>query len=248
MRAVLGERPLTIRLLDLGADKCPSYLQLPREDNPQLGIRGVRALLRMPDLLQRHLSSVLRTSSAGPVRVLLPFVSTLTELDRVLDAIQTTCSREHISRESFQVGLMVEVPAVALGVAPFLERVDFLSVGTNDLVQYIFAASREDGDLEEYRMVAHPVILEMIRAVASAARARGKPVSVCGEVASDPALAPLLVGLGVSSLSVHPGALGRVRQSIRNSSGAALEAIAGQALGAASAAEVLALLGKSDPR
>ena len=122
---------------------------------------------------------------------------------------------------------------------------DFLSIGTNDLVQYVFAASREDSDLEEYCLVHHPVILELIRAVALAAHAKNKPVSVCGEIASDPALAPLLVGLGVRSLSVHPTALGPVRENIRRY---ADKTLARQALRATSAAQVLALLEKTKPQ
>jgi len=238
----IHHRPVTIRLLDLGADKGLPYLTLSREQNPELGVRGVRALLRMPELLERHVSSVLQASAAGPVRILLPFVSTLTDLERVLDVIEAACHRDRIARESFQIGLMVEVPAVALGVKPFLDRVDFLSIGTNDLVQYIFAASREDSHLEEYRLVHHPVILQLIGSVALAAHAENKSVSVCGEVASDPALAPLLVGLGVRSLSVHPTALGVVRGSIRRYSEETLARVAREALRATSAAEVLALL------
>ena len=143
---------------------------------------------------------------------------------------------------------MVEVPAVALGIRPFLDRVDFLSIGTNDLVQYIFAASREDSQLEEYCLVHHPVILGLIRGVALAAHGRNKPVSVCGEIASDPALAPLLVGLGVRSLSVHPSALGPVRENIRRYSHETLARVARQALRATSAAQVLALLKKTNPQ
>jgi phosphoenolpyruvate-protein phosphotransferase len=244
--AAMHRRPVTIRLLDLGADKGLPYLQLPREENPQLGVRGVRALLRMPELLQRHVSSVLRASTVGPVRVLLPFVTTVTDLERVLEVIHTICRTERIARESFQVGLMVEVPAVALALEPFLDHVDFLSIGTNDLVQYIFAASREDSYLEEYCLVHHPVILGLIRAVALAAHARNKPVSVCGEIASDPVLAPLLVGLGVRSLSVHPTALSLVRKNIQRSAYETLARLARHALRATSAAEVLALLENAD--
>jgi phosphoenolpyruvate-protein phosphotransferase (PTS system enzyme I) len=126
--------------------------------------------------------------------------------------------------------------------------VDFLSIGTNDLVQYIFAASREDSHLEEYCLVYHPVILGLISAVAFAAHAKNKPVSVCGESASDPALAPLLVGLGVRSLSVHPTALGLVRENIRRYSDKTLARVARQALRATSAAQVLDSLNAQERR
>jgi phosphoenolpyruvate-protein phosphotransferase (PTS system enzyme I) len=240
--AAMRGRPVTIRLLDLGADKCLPYLKMPREENPQLGTRGVRALLRMPELLQRHVSTVLRASDDGPVRILLPFVSTLTDLQRVLEVIHESCRSDRIARERFQVGLMVEVPAVALGLKPFLQDLDFFSIGTNDLVQYVFAASREDSHLEEYCLVHHPTMLRLIRSVASTAHTENKPVSVCGEIASDPALAPLLVGLGIDSLSVYPAAVPLVRETIRRHSHPTLTRLAHRALRVADAASVLALL------
>jgi phosphotransferase system enzyme I (PtsI) len=238
-------RPVTVRLLDVGADKSPPYLAMPREQNPQLGARGVRALLRMPELLRRHVSAVLRAGTAGPVRVLLPFVSTVADLDRMLEVIRAGCCQDRISRASFQIGLMVEVPAVALGLSRFVDRVDFLSIGTNDLVQYMFAASREDAHVEEYCIAHHPVMLQLIRTVARAADAANKPVSVCGEIASDPMLALVLVGLGVRSLSVHPTALGPVRENLRRYSSETLAQMARRCLRATSAAEVLTFLNET---
>jgi phosphoenolpyruvate-protein phosphotransferase (PTS system enzyme I) len=240
----MRKRPVTIRLLDIGADKSLSYLQLPKEENPQLGIRGVRLLLRTPDLLHRHLLSILRASDSGPVRLLLPFIATMNDLDRILAATQELCQQERIPRARFHVGIMVEVPAVALDTDPFLAKVDFLSIGTNDLVQYMFAASREDSHLEEYRLAHHPAILRLIHGVADAAKAHGKPVSVCGEMASDPSMALLLVGLGIRTLSLQASALHPVRASIQKQTLPALEKLAREALEMDQAEQVLDLLKK----
>lgn len=240
----MHKRPVTIRLLDIGADKALSFLQLPKEENPQLGIRGVRLLLRTPELLHRHLLSILRASDSGPVRMLLPFIATLDDLDRILAVIHDLCRKERIPRERFHVGIMVEIPAVAIDTDPFLAKVDFLSIGTNDLVQYMFAASREDSHLEEYRLAHHPAILRLIHAVAGAARAHGKSLSICGEMASDPAMGLLLVGLGVRALSLQTSALRLVRASIQKHSSRALEKLAREALEMNRAEQVLDLLKK----
>jgi phosphoenolpyruvate-protein phosphotransferase len=246
LRAMHG-RPVTIRLLDLGADKSLPYLHLPKEENPQLGIRGVRMLLHSPELLHHHLRNILQASDTGPVRILVPFVATLRDLDRIQAEIQAICREERVPRQRFRLGIMVELPAVAMDVTPFLPQVDFLSVGTNDLVQYTFAASREDRHLEEYRYAHHPVILRLIHGVAEAARVQGKPVTVCGEMASDPALAPLLVGLGIRTLSMNAGALGAVRARIRKESLPALQQLAREALGASRAEQIPPLLQKPRP-
>lgn len=240
----MRKRHVTIRLLDIGADKPLPGLPLPKEENPQLGIRGVRLLLRTPELLRRHLLAILRASDSGTVRILLPFIATMRDLERILAVIEELCRQERIPRERFHVGIMVEIPAVAMDTDPFLARVDFLSIGTNDLVQYMFAADREESQLEAYRQACHPVILRLIHAVVGAARAHGKPVSVCGEMASDPAMALLLVGLGVRTLSLQANALTPVRASIRQHSLAAIENLSRAALELERGEQVQALLEK----
>ncbi|MEI6211101.1 MAG: phosphoenolpyruvate--protein phosphotransferase [bacterium] len=240
----MRKRPVTIRLLDIGADKPLSCLPLPKEENPQLGIRGVRLLLRTPELLRRHLLAILRASESGPVRILLPFIATMRDLERILAVVEELCRQEHIPRKRFHVGIMVETPAVAMNPDPFLNRADFLSIGTNDLVQYMFAASREERQLEEYRQAYHPVILRLIHAVVGAARAHGKPASVCGEMASDPAMALLLIGLGIRTLSLQANALAPVRATIRLHSMATVEKLAHDALEMERSEQVLALLEK----
>ena len=178
------------------------------------------------------------------MRVLLPFVTTLDDLDRILSVIQEVCQQEGIPRERFQVGIMVEVPAVAIDAEPFLAKVDFLSIGTNDLVQYMFAASREDSHLDGYRLSHHPAILRLIHAVAAAAKKHGKPVSVCGEMASDPLQALLLIGLGIRNLSLQASALPLVRASIQKQSFVNIEALAREAMKMTRGDQVLELLQK----
>ncbi len=243
----MHKRPVTIRLLDIGADKPLPYLQLPPEENPQLGMRGIRLLLRTPDLLQRHLRSILRASEHGTVRLLLPFISTLHDLDRIQAVIHDLCREEQIPRERFHIGIMVEIPAVALDVDPFMSRVDFVSIGTNDLIQYLFAACREASHLQEYRLTHHPAILRLLHAVANSGKAHGKSVSVCGEMASDPTMALLLIGLGIRTLSLQANALPQVRGSIQKKSLASLEQLAREAMELDRAEEVLALLKKLQP-
>jgi phosphoenolpyruvate-protein kinase (PTS system EI component) len=210
-------------------------------------MRGIRLLLRTPDLLQRHLRSILRASDHGTVRLLLPFISTLHDLDRIQAVIHDLCREEQIPRERFHIGIMVEIPAVALDVDPFMSRVDFVSIGTNDLIQYLFAACREASHLQEYRLTHHPAILRLLHAVANSGKAHGKSVSVCGEMASDPTMALLLIGLGIRTLSLQANALPQVRGSIQKQSLASLEQLAREAMELDRAEEVLALLKKLQP-
>ncbi len=211
---IMKQRQITIRALDLGADKSLPFLKTYEEDNPQLGIRGVRYLLRNRELFYNHLSSIIPLCKTAPVRIILPFVSTVEDLDRALRMIERICREQQVEREIVQVGMMVEIPAVALCLPSFLSRVDFLNIGTNDLVQYLFAASREDSDLEEYRQNTHPVILRLVRNIARVAALRGKEVSICGEIAGEPLSAALLVGSGINSLSMQPSSIPVVKEAL----------------------------------
>ena len=221
------EKPLTIRLLDTGADKTLPYLATPREENPYLGVRGIRFLLQHPDLLNNHLTSILRAcKDGGVVRILVPFVSLPQEVDALLDILRFLGKKEGVGRSRYSFGIMVEVPAVVMSLGSFLDKVDFLSIGTNDLVQYAFAASRENSRLEEYRAGSFPVLLRLIKYVVDANAASRREITVCGEVASDPSLAPFLVGLGIRTLSMQPGSLQNVCREIEKKSCGELEKMA----------------------
>jgi phosphoenolpyruvate-protein phosphotransferase (PTS system enzyme I) len=207
-------RPLTIRLLDIGADKSPPYLSVQDEDCTQLGIKGIRYLLHSPDLFRRHLVSIIRASQIAPIKMLVPFVSLPSEVVQTKKIIADLCAQERIDAASISIGAMIEIPAIALAIEPFAEIVDFFSIGTNDLVQYLFAASRENGDLEAYRTASLPLVITMVRHIVASAERQGKTVSVCGEIASQPKLAAMLVGAGVTNLSLRPEALPSVREEI----------------------------------
>jgi phosphotransferase system enzyme I (PtsI) len=201
-------RPVVVRTLDAGADKPLAFLHQADEPNPALGIRGLRLGLEQPDVLHTQLEAIAtaaRTTDAR-VRVMAPMVATPAEARR----FATSCRTAGLST----VGVMVEIPSAALRAPALLAELDFLSIGTNDLSQYTFAADRMCGALAELLDPWQPALLSLIAACGEAGRAAGKPVGVCGEAASDPTLAPVLVGLGISSLSMSPRSIPAVRESL----------------------------------
>lgn len=209
-----GERPLTIRLLDIGADKTPPYLDAMREENPYLGVRGIRLLLRNPALLKSHLTSIVRACRTRPAKILLPFVSLPREVKETRVMIVDICKKEGVAPASCAIGIMLEIPAAALSVTDFITLVDFFSIGTNDLVQYIFAASRENSGLEEYRAESAPLLLKLVKSIVSTAAAHYKDVTVCGEIAADPVSSACFAGAGVRILSMRASALRTVCQEL----------------------------------
>ncbi len=201
-------RKVVVRTLDAGADKPLGFVTLPDEPNPALGVRGLRTSRLFPDLLDQQLRAI--ALAAGPsgtdVWVMAPMVSTPSEA-------AAFAARAHASGLPV-AGAMVEVPAAALRAPAMAASCDFLSLGTNDLAQYTFAADRMAGELADLLDPWQPALLELIRMTAEAGRAAGQPVGVCGEAASDAALALVLVGLGVTSLSMAPVSLPAVRSSL----------------------------------
>lgn len=213
-------RVVTIRTLDLGADKADKTgLALRDEPNPALGVRGVRLSMARDGLLETQLRAILRASGYGPLRVLVPMVSASEEMRAVrtlLDKVAVDLRREgHEIAERVPLGAMIEVPAAALALPAFIGAVDFLSIGTNDLVQYLLAVDRNNEALGDMYTPLHPAVLRVIRDVIKLAKARGKPVAVCGEMAGDPAFAPLLLALGLEEFSLHPATLLELRRAIR---------------------------------
>lgn len=211
-------RPITIRILDLGADKSLPYIKMPHELNPQLGMRGVRYLFANHTLLENHLKSVLLSSKFGQLRILIPFVSIIQEIDYLEDLIKQIIAEHHLIRAQIKIGIMLEIPSVIWALPQFLHKVDFLSIGTNDLIQFTLACDREDSRLEDYRKASIPIMLKMIRYIVKISRSFNKEVYVCGEAASDPAIASLLIGCGIRDLSVRVNALQKVRNEIESKS------------------------------
>ncbi|OGS28291.1 MAG: phosphoenolpyruvate--protein phosphotransferase [Elusimicrobia bacterium RIFOXYB2_FULL_48_7] len=210
-------KPITIRLLDIGADKNLPYLASIHEDNPELGTRGIRFLLKNTDLLKKQVMSILNASKTGPqplVKILIPFVTTINDVDEAVKIIEEIAKEMGVNRDTYQIGIMVEIPAAALAINQFIHKVDFVSIGTNDLAQYVFAADRENNELNNYQQIYHPVVLGLIKSVADCARLNKKAVTVCGEIASDPVGASLLVGLGIQSLSMNPSAIPEIREAL----------------------------------
>ena len=213
----LQGRPLILRTLDVGADKPLPYVPRRAEANPFLGVRGIRLGLAQPELLETQLRAALRVAALHPLKVMFPMVTTLAEYHQAVSLLDR--AREHLEERGetagpMEVGIMVEVPAAALAADAFAPEVDFFSIGTNDLVQYTMAAERGNEAVAGLADGLHPAVLRLIRSVAAVAEAHGKWVGVCGELAADPLAVPVLVGLGVSELSVNPPAIPATKEAV----------------------------------
>jgi phosphoenolpyruvate-protein phosphotransferase len=238
--AALGSRPLTIRTLDAGGDKPIAYLPLPPEENPALGLRGVRTGLAYPQLLRTQLRAVLALGERSRCRLLLPMITDVSDLLAVRALLDEV--RRELGGEELKVGVMIETPAAALLAESLAEAADFLSIGTNDLTQYTLAMDRGNPQLAARLDALHPAVLRLIARTAAAARARGRHCAVCGGLASEPLAAPLLVGLGVNELSAVPAVIPRLKARIGAVALADCRELARQALEADSAAAVRELL------
>jgi multiphosphoryl transfer protein len=233
----LGGRPLILRLMDVGGDKPLLYLPLPPEPNPALGMRGVRTALAHPHLMRTQLRAALRVTPNGIVRLLIPMVTDVSEIIAVRKVIDELNAELNLQGR-ISLGAMIETPAAALTANTLLREVDFLSIGSNDLTQYTLAMDRGHTDLARRTDALHPAVLQMIAAAASAGRAAGKLVAVCGGVAADRTAVPILLGLGVRELSVVPAVIPAVKRQIGSLRLADCEKLAQSCLALASAAEV----------
>jgi phosphocarrier protein FPr len=242
--AAMAGRPVAFRTLDVGGDK-PAAWQPVADANPALGVRGLRLGLRRPELLDDQLTALIEAVDGGELRVMLPMVSTREELDRARqhldDAVRAVAAGGGAVPSRLELGVMIEVPAAALMADALAASADFFSIGTNDLVQYTLAADRTSPDLADLAVAEQPAILRLIDRVVMAAHARDRHVSVCGEAAANPALIPLLVGLGVDELSVASGSIPSVRERVSTLDAERCRELATRALGAGTVAEVRAI-------
>jgi phosphoenolpyruvate-protein phosphotransferase len=238
--AALGGRPISIRTMDIGGDKPIPYLPLPREENPALGMRGLRASLWDPELLRTQLRAILRVQPAGQCRVLLPMVTDVDDM-KAVRAIIEECAREK-GVEVPLVGAMIETPASALLAEQLADHADYFSIGTNDLSQYTLAVDRGHPELARRLDALHPAVLRLIALVAEAGRAAGKKVAVCGALGSDVDALPILIGLGVQEISATPSTIPRLKRTVRLLDTAECRELAQRALEQTSAAEVRALV------
>ena len=218
--AALKGAPVTIRTLDLGADKQVDGVRpdAPATSNPALGLRAVRLCLKEQGLFRTQIRAILRVSASGPVRMMIPMLANTTELDQVLRIVRD-CKGELDARDerydaSMPVGAMIEVPAAAICADVFARRLDFLSIGTNDLIQYTIAIDRVDDEVSYLYDPLHPAVLRLVATTIAAGRKAGIPVAMCGEMAGDARYTKLLLGMGLREFSVHPNALLEVKQII----------------------------------
>ena len=235
-------RTVVVRTLDAGSDKPIPFLAMPAQDNPALGLRGIRASLWQPELLRAQLAAILALRPAGRCKILLPMVNDVAEIETVRQMIRELAPAMH-SDPGIAVGIMVETPAAAIGAARLAPHADFFSIGTNDLTQYMLAIDRTHPTLAGSLDALHPVVLRMIESVCNAAHSASRSVAVCGGLASEPAAAPLLVGLGVGELSAVPGAIPAIKDAVRKRTLAECRELARRALELDSAAAVRQLIG-----
>jgi phosphotransferase system enzyme I (PtsI) len=212
-----GEKPVIIRTLDVGGDKDLPGVDQPEEENPFLGWRGIRMCLDVPALFKPQLRALLRAAPHGNLRIMFPMVVDATELraaKEILEGCRQELEAEGKEFGELEVGIMVETPAAAIRAADIAPEVSFFSIGTNDLVQYALAADRGNERLTRLQSADHPAVLELIKMTCDAAREHGIWVGVCGEAAGDPAMAPKLVELGVTELSMSPPSIPRAKKVI----------------------------------
>lgn len=240
--ACLGDREMVVRVLDVGSDKLLPYFPLPAEPNPSLGQRGTRLLLNHPEVFTPQLRAVLRLSAQHRVAVLFPMISGVDELlaaKAQLAAVQAQLRNERIAFDPhLRIGAMIETPAAVLTARHIAQEVDFLSIGTNDLTQYLLASDRGSHAMAPYYEPLHPAVMLSIKAVVDAARAEKTEVSICGEMAGNPAYTELMLGLGVRGLSVAPAELLEVKRVVRSVSIAHAQQVAARVLTSRTIVEV----------
>ena len=216
----MGGLPVTVRTLDLGADKHPNGVQR-YSPNPALGLRAIRLCLAEPQMFHRQLRAILRASHYGKIKILVPMLSTVHELNQTLHLIgeaKHSLDEDGIAYDrDIKVGGMIEVPAAALALGAFVKRLDFVSIGTNDLIQYTLAIDRTDDAVAHLYDPLHPAVLMLVAQIIRGAQKAGKPVAVCGEMAGDVKLTRVLLGFGLRQFSMHPAQLLSIKQQVLRS-------------------------------
>lgn len=244
----LNGLPVTIRTLDLGADKQLTQMEHGQSANPALGLRAIRLCLAEPHLFHTQIRAILRASHYGKVHMLVPMLSALPELDQTLQhikAAKVSLDAENIPYDTgIKIGGMIEIPAAALMVQSFAKRLDFLSIGTNDLIQYTLAIDRTDDAVAHLYDPLHPAVLHLVAHTIRTANRVGTPVAVCGEMGGDPKLTRLLLGFGLREFSMHPAHLLAVKQQVLKANLPELHALVSKILKAEEPDKVRSLLAK----
>lgn len=245
VKAMQG-KPVTIRTLDIGSDKTLDG-ETTVATNPALGLRAIRYCLANPDLFHTQLRALLRASAHGRVRILVPMISHMHEVHAVKRALDTARRELDARGEAYsntvEIGAMVEIPAIAIAIEPFIEQLDFLSIGTNDLIQYTLAIDRADNAVADLYDPMHPAVLRLISHTINAADRAGKSVAVCGEIAGDSRVTRMLLGLGLKEFSMHPQQLLDIKKEVRQSHTNALRVKVASALNRAERIDLSVLAG-----
>ncbi|HAE59459.1 MAG TPA: phosphoenolpyruvate--protein phosphotransferase [Anaerolineae bacterium] len=234
--------PVIVRTLDIGGDKPLPYIQLKAELNPFLGERGIRLCLNRPELFREQLRAILRAASYGNLRIMFPMVSDLSEIRQARAIIEEL--RRELNAPEIQIGIMIEVPSAALLADKLAPEIDFFSIGTNDLTQYTLAMDRGNASLAAKHDGLHPAVLRLIAHTIESAHKHGKRADICGELGSDPAAVPVLIGLGMDELSVSIPSVPTVKAQVRGLKLSDIQPLAQQALECATAQEVRELVKK----
>jgi phosphocarrier protein FPr len=236
----LEDQPVILRTLDIGGDKPLPYIDVPPEENPFLGERGLRLCLNRPELLRQQVRAALRATDSGVLRIMFPMVADVSEWRQARAIVEEI--RAELGAPEVELGIMIEIPSAAMMADAFAPEVDFFSVGTNDLTQYALAVDRLHPKLTYLSDGLHPAVLRLIRTTVKAAHKAGKWVGICGALGADPQAIPILVGLGVDELSVAVPTVATTKAQIRELTLAEAEALAKKALRCSTAAEVRALV------
>jgi phosphoenolpyruvate-protein phosphotransferase len=240
--AALGGHPILVRTLDVGGDKELPYIKLEPEQNPFLGVRAFRLCAKHPELIMEQLRAILRASPGHNVHIMFPMIATLEELEQARDMVQEAHSQveaEGVPLEAdIPLGIMVEIPSVVLMAEMFAQKVDFFSIGTNDLTQYTFAAERTNANVAHLTDACHPAVLRQIKQVIDAGHKAGIWTGICGELAGDPDAIPILLGLGLDEFSMSSRSIPRAKALIRRWRYSQAVELANRALSLRSAAEV----------
>ena len=214
----MAGKPVIIRTLDIGADKQASYFDLGKEENPALGLRAIRICLQRPEIFKTQLRALYRASAYGNISIMYPMITSVSEVDRIKDIeqeVKEELARDGISIGNPKTGIMIETPAAVMISRELAKKVDFFSIGTNDLTQYTLAIDRQNSNLDEFYDSHHPAVLEMIRMVVENAHKEGIWAGICGELGADTTLTREFISMGVDELSVSAGKLLAIRKIIR---------------------------------
>ena len=245
----IGVHPAIVRTLDLGGDKFLSHLNTLHESNPFLGLRAIRLCLKRPEIFMPQLRAMLRAAAHGPIKIMFPMISSLSEVREakalVHQAADQLRKEGQVFRSEIEIGAMIEIPSAAIMADLLIEEVDFLSIGTNDLIQYTLAVDRVNESVAYLYEPAHPAILRLIQTTVDAAHRAGKWVGMCGEMAGDPQFVPLLLGMGLDEFSVSVSVIPEVKKVIRMMSYEKAKEIAQAALKLKTSDEVLELIKNS---